>query len=279
VELLREMAERTGLVDGVTAALIDTYKGLPLHQPGQVFCDLAAAIADGADAVSGIAVLGDRPELFGPVASMPTAWRVLDRVDAGRLAGVQAARAAARAAAWAAGAGPDLSSELCIDIDATISIAHSEKENAAATFKRTFGFHSLLAFLDRPDISSGEALAGMLRPGNAGSNTAAAAPRGASSYPQLSWEELGGRFLGLMANPDPKGDGDSSMPEKQRSCSGVRSEALRDPRDTAKAILPEPQSPGDARCHPPERRLEPAPCPMPAYQWGRHSLRGADDAQ
>jgi len=173
VELLREMAERTGLVDGVTAALIDTYKGLPLHQPGQVFCDLAAAVADGADAVSGIAVLGDRPELFGPVASMPTAWRVLDRVDAGRLAGVQAARAAARAAAWAAGAGPDLTGELRIDIDATISIAHSEKENAAATFKHTFGFHSLLAFLDRPDISSGEALAGMLRPGNAGSNTAA----------------------------------------------------------------------------------------------------------
>jgi hypothetical protein len=169
VELLRELAERTGLVDGVTAALIDTYKGLPLHQPGQVFCDLAVA---GADAVSGIGVLGDRQELFGPVASMPTAWRVLDRVDASRLAVVQAARAAARAAAWAAGAGPDPSGELRIDIDATISIAHSEKENAAATFRHTFGFHSLLAFLDRPDISGGEALAGLLRPGNAGSNTA-----------------------------------------------------------------------------------------------------------
>jgi hypothetical protein len=107
VELLREMAAYTGLVDGVTAALIGTYKGLPLHMPGQVFCDLAVAVADGADAVSGIGVLGDRPELFGLVASMLTAWRVLDRVDASRLAAVQAARAAARAAAWAAGAGPD----------------------------------------------------------------------------------------------------------------------------------------------------------------------------
>ncbi len=78
-----------------------------------------------------------------------------------------------RERAWAAGAGPDLRQGLVIDIDATITIAHSEKENAASTWKKTFGFHSLLAYLDRPDISGGEGLAGMLRPGNAGSNTTA----------------------------------------------------------------------------------------------------------
>ena len=60
-----------------------------------------------------------------------------------------------------------------MDFDATISIAHSEKENAAATWKHTFGFHPLLAFLDRPEVAAGEALAGLLRAGNAGSNTAA----------------------------------------------------------------------------------------------------------
>ena len=118
-------------------------------------------------------MLGDREGVFGPVASMPTAWRVLDRGDAEHLGAVRAARATARAAAWAAGAGPDLSQELAIDFDATITIAHSEKENAAATWKRTFGFHPLLAFLDRPEIAGGEALAGLLRKGNAGSNTAA----------------------------------------------------------------------------------------------------------
>ena len=75
--LLREMAEYTGLVDGVTEALLDTYKGLPVHPPGRVFTDLAVAVADGADAISGIAVLADRQDLFGPVASMPTTWRVL----------------------------------------------------------------------------------------------------------------------------------------------------------------------------------------------------------
>jgi hypothetical protein len=66
VGLLRELAEYSGLVDGISRALIDTYKGVPLHAPGRVFCDLAVAIADGAEAISGIAVLGDREDLFGP---------------------------------------------------------------------------------------------------------------------------------------------------------------------------------------------------------------------
>ena len=173
VGLLRELAEYTGLVEGVTAALADTYRGPWLHAPGRVFTDLAVAVADGADAISGISVLGDREDLHGPVASMPTTWRVLDRIDADHLGAVREGRSAARESAWAAGAGPDLAQELCLDFDATITIAHSEKENAAATWKKTFGFHPLLCFLDRPDVAGGEALAGLLRRGNAGSNTAA----------------------------------------------------------------------------------------------------------
>jgi len=91
---------------------------------------------------------------------------------AAHLPRVRAARAAARARAWQAGAAP-AGGELRIDFDATISIAHSEKQDAAATWKKTFGFHPLLAFLDRPEVAGGEGLAGLLRPGNAGSNTAA----------------------------------------------------------------------------------------------------------
>jgi len=171
--LLRELGTETGLADGVTGVLLDTCRGFPVHLPGQVFAGLAVAIADGADAVTGIGVLRDREALFGPVASMPTAWRLLDRIDEAHLPRVRAARAAARERAWQAGAAPDPAAELRIDFDATISIAHSEKQNAAATWKRTFGFHPLLAFLDRPEIAGGEALAGLLRAGNAGSNTAA----------------------------------------------------------------------------------------------------------
>ena len=74
----------------------------------------------------------------------------------------------------ATGAAPDHDGWLHLDVDATITIDHSDnKENAAATWKKTFGHHPLLVFLDGPDIAGGEALAGLLRKGNAGSNTAA----------------------------------------------------------------------------------------------------------
>jgi Transposase DDE domain group 1 len=144
-ELLRELAGFTGLIDAWDRALIGTYKAIPIHFPGAVLADLAVAIADGADSISDLAALRDQPDLCGPVASTPTAWRVLDRVSAAHLPLLRAGRGAARAAAWAAGAAPDLSQELRLDIDATIVIAHSEKELAAPTWKHTFGFHPLWA--------------------------------------------------------------------------------------------------------------------------------------
>jgi hypothetical protein len=172
-ELLREMAAASGLVAAWDKALIGTYSGMPVHFPGQVLADLAVSIADGATSISGLRALRDQPSLFGLVASEATGWRVLDKVSEDHLAVLRKGRAQARAAAWAAGAAPDLSGELCLDFDATVVVAHSEKQDAAPTWKHTFGFHPLYCFLDRPDISSGEALAGLLRPGNAGSNTAA----------------------------------------------------------------------------------------------------------
>src|SRR5665811_2227360 len=89
------------------------------------------------------------------------------------------------------------------------------------------------------------------------------APRGAPSYSQFSWEKLEGRFLGPMAYPDPKGDGDKSMPGKRRSGSGVRDDAPRDPRDMAEAGLPDIPTLDDAKNHPSERYLKPAPCSVP----------------
>lgn len=173
VALLRELTITTGLGTGWSTALLDTYKGVPEHLPGRVLADLAVMIADGGDALAHLATLRDQDKLFGRVASDATAWRVLDRVDDEHLTRLQSVRGQARERAWAAGAGPDIEGGLVIDIDATITIAHSEKENAAKTWKKTFGFHPLLAYLDRPDVAGGEALAGILRPGKAGSNTAA----------------------------------------------------------------------------------------------------------
>lgn len=174
--LLRELADQTGLSAQVTAALADTYKGSWVYAPGEVFADLAAAVADGADCIDGVGQLcADREHVFGAKASTTTMWRLFDsRIDAAHLPAVREARAAARAAAWAAGAAPTGGQPLYIDVDATLVIDHSDnKAEAAPTWKKSFGHHPLLAFLDRPEIAGGEALAGLLRKGNAGSNTAA----------------------------------------------------------------------------------------------------------
>ena len=173
--MLRELADRTGLSSQVTTVLADTYRGPWVYAPGEVFADLAAAVADGADCIDAVGQLcGDREHVFGSAASTTTMWRLIDqRIDAAHLPGVRAARAAARASAWAAGAAPAGGGWLHIDIDATVVLDHSDnKVGATPTWKKTFGYHPLLAFVDRPEVAGGEALAGLLRTGNAGSNTA-----------------------------------------------------------------------------------------------------------
>ncbi|MFL6115224.1 MAG: IS1380 family transposase [Catenulispora sp.] len=178
--LLADLAEATGLAGAFGEALAGSRTRGGGHDPGQVAADLAVMLADGGEAISDLAVLRDQAELFGPVASPATAWRVLDRIDEAALSRLRAARAIAREVAWAqqaetrtafpqAKAAGRVIPGLVVDIDATIVICHSEKEDATPTWKKTFGYHPILAFLD----NTGEALAGVLRPGRAGSNTAA----------------------------------------------------------------------------------------------------------
>jgi hypothetical protein len=110
-----------------------------------VLRDLAVLLADGGDCLSDLAVLRDQPELFGPVASTPTAWRVVERLaqDPDGLARLRLARAHARGRAWAAGGDPEVEL-LVIDADATLVLAHSDrKEGAAGTYKHSFGFAPL----------------------------------------------------------------------------------------------------------------------------------------
>ena len=150
VGLLVELADRLGL----TSALDWRAGGgrRRRHPEAWVLRDLAVMLADGGDCLSDLGVLGAQPELFGEVASTPTAWRVVERLatDPDGLARLRAARAHARARAWQAGAHPD-SELLVVDLDATLVDAHSEKQGAAGTYKHTFGFHPLLAYLDRAD--------------------------------------------------------------------------------------------------------------------------------
>ena len=180
--LLTRAAEATGLTASLKTQLSPWRKPTAVHDPGKVLSDLALSLALGGDCLADLALLRSEPGVYGNVASEATVSRALStlagEVDAAVRA-ISRARATARARAWAmAGAaapdhGATPAAPLVIDIDATIVIAHSEKEKAAGTHKRTYGFHPLLAFVDHGAAGTGEPLAILLRPGNAGSNTAA----------------------------------------------------------------------------------------------------------
>ena len=162
--LLSLMAQRLGLADGLSGALARTRERRSAHDPGRVLCDLAVMAADGGSCVSDLAVLAGQGALFGNVASVPTARRVLLSVGESELERIRQARAVARQRAWKAGAAPG---RVILDFDATPISIHSEKEQAAGHYKGGFGFNPLIATCGR------EVLAGVLRPGNAGANNAA----------------------------------------------------------------------------------------------------------
>jgi Transposase DDE domain group 1 len=176
--LLTQVLRLTGLDRGLEAALERWRVPRAVHSPGKIVTDLAVALALGGDCLADVAMLRSQPELFGPVASDPVVSRLVARLagDAPRaLKATRAARAAARARAWelAGGAAPGADGGLVtVDIDATIVTSRSEKQQAAPTWKKTYGHHPLTVFADHGAEGTGEALAVLLRAGNAGSNTA-----------------------------------------------------------------------------------------------------------
>jgi len=176
--LLWETLRVTGLGRGLSEGLARWRAPRAVHDPGKVIADLAAAVALGGDCLADIAVLREQPELAGPVASDPVVSRLVAMLAADgpqALKAIRAARAAAREHAWALAGenapGQD-GSLVTIDLDATVVIAHSEKDQARPTWKKTFGFHPTTAWADHGPDGSGEPLAIMLRPGNAGPDTA-----------------------------------------------------------------------------------------------------------
>jgi hypothetical protein len=175
---LRALADRTGLTGALSSAL--TRRGFTaVHDRGRVLADIAVTIADGGRVLSDLAVLRDQGELFGPVASDPTLWRALDGVGDLQRDKLAAARARTRRHVWERivarhGAIPasvvadrDLGATIVVRLDATLVVAHSDKELAAGTYKGSWGHHPLTAWCD----NTGENLAVKLRTGSAGSNT------------------------------------------------------------------------------------------------------------
>ena len=158
--LLAELADRSGLTEAMSVAMEDCGISWHTHDPGVVLTHLAVAIADGAACLADIAALKEQEDLFGPVASVATAWRAVHATAVSELRAIPLAVAQARAAVWAAAPpqGP-----MIWDFDSTLLDVHAEKEDAAPTYKRGFGFNPLGAWCD----NTKEPLGAMLRPGNA----------------------------------------------------------------------------------------------------------------
>ncbi|WLP92750.1 IS1380 family transposase [Gordonia sp. NB41Y] len=180
--VLLRAAEKTGLSRHLSTGLTPWRKPLATHDPGKILLDLAVAVALGGDCLADINQIRADPGVFGPVASDPTVSRLISTLATeapAALSAINSARAAARAQAWTAAgtAAPDHDRDarhpLIIDLDATLVTAHSDKEHATPNWKKGYGFHPLCAFADHQAAGTGEPLAIMLRPGNAGSNTAA----------------------------------------------------------------------------------------------------------
>ena len=177
--LLRKAADQAGLTAALGAALRKAGTS-PVLDRGIVLVSMAVAVALGAASMSDIAVLAHLAPVLGDAPSGPTVRRTLGLAGgAAMLDRIARARARTRAHVWmlidgtAAGfpwlaiAGKILAGWVVIDMDATLVTARSDKEGAAPTWKKGYGFHPLGAWC----ANTRECLAMLLRPGNAGSNT------------------------------------------------------------------------------------------------------------
>ena len=161
--LLAELADRSGLTEAMSVAMEECGINWRIHDPGVVLTHLGVAIADGADCLADLAALKNQEGLFGTVASVATAWRALEATTSAEQRAIPLALAKARERVWAQcpPEGP-----IVIDIDSTLVTADSEKEDAAPTYKRGFGFNPLGAWCD----NTSEPMGAMLRSGNAAPN-------------------------------------------------------------------------------------------------------------
>lgn len=158
--LLGNLCDRLGLTKALGEALAPTRQRRSVHAGGEILRELTVMLVQGGEHLADLAALRDQPDLFGDIASDPTAFRAIERIGPAELEGIRVARERA----FCLGAGPE---RTIVDVAASLLGAHSEKAGAAGTYKGSFGFHPVLCYLEE----SNAALDGVLRPGNAGSNT------------------------------------------------------------------------------------------------------------
>lgn len=175
--LLVETVRKTGLDTAISAALAPWRKARAVHDPGKILLDVALAVALGGNCLADVGMLRAEPAVFGPVASDPTVSRPIDTLAAAGPKALRAIRAAwieVRQQVWrlADREAPDAGGTVTVDLDGVLVISHSDKEDAAPTWQRTYGHHPLMGFADHGPGGTGEPVAALLRPCNTGTNTA-----------------------------------------------------------------------------------------------------------
>jgi hypothetical protein len=167
---LGALADRLGLGDALSVRIPPAGERLPLHDRGKVLTHAMLMLAGGGESCADIEHLRAQGRLFGDVPSDSTVYRTFRQIGPGTLEGLWKAMAGVRAQVWRRSSVTNNTGPVVLDIDATLVEVHSEnKAGTAPTYKRGFGFHPMLCFAD----ATGEALAVVLRPGNAGANTIA----------------------------------------------------------------------------------------------------------
>jgi hypothetical protein len=210
--LVAQVADQVGLTQALSLRLAGIKQRRRGHDPGRVIRDLAVMLVDGGECVSDLGGVREQDALFGAVASDSTAFRMVGRIAAtpGLLEALRVAHARARARFWELDGAP---ARLTLDVDATLITAHSEKERAAGNYKGGYGFHPLQVYLDE----TREALGGLLRPGNAGSNTAEdhtmVIDRALAQIPAEYIESLE-----ILVRADSAGEGNGTTKAELRVC-------------------------------------------------------------
>jgi hypothetical protein len=175
LSLLAQTASASGLSGALSSGLARWRRPTAVHDPGKVVLDLVLAIAAGGDCLADVSLVRAQPELFGQVASDPTISRLIDALGGDpvvAVAAIRTARASARAKVWGHRSPFADDHTVVVDLDATLIGAHSEKEFASPNYKRGFGFHPMMAFIDHGTGGTGEPLAALLRTGTANANNA-----------------------------------------------------------------------------------------------------------
>ena len=167
---LCSFADRLGLGDSLSSRIPARGERSPLHDRGKVLVQQMAVLAGGGESCADVEYLRAEASLFGFVASDSTVWRTFHEIEAETRDALKEAMAEVRAKVWSRSSATSGNDPVVLDVDASLVTIHTEqKEGTGPTYKGGYGFHPLLVFAD----GTGECLAGMLRPGNAGANAVA----------------------------------------------------------------------------------------------------------